>query len=41
VKTLLQKTQTEIKLNDRLLGLMGDELENLDELVKWVELKNL
>jgi hypothetical protein len=41
VKTLLQKTQAEIKLNDRLLGLMGGELENLEELVKWVELKDL
>ena len=41
VKTLLQKTQAEIKLNDRLLSIMGGELENLEELVKWVELKDL
>ena len=41
VKTLLQKTQTEIKMNDRLLSLMGRELESLEDLVKWVELKDL
>ena len=41
VKSLLQKIQAEIKLNDRLLDLTGGELENLEELVKWVELKNL
>lgn len=41
VKTLLQRTQAEIKLNDRLLSSMGGEIENLEELVKWVELKNL
>ena len=41
VKTLLQKTQSEIKLNERLLSCMSGELETLEELVKWVELKNL
>jgi hypothetical protein len=41
LKTLLQKNQSEIKLNDRLLSQMTGELESLEELVKWVELKNL
>lgn len=41
VKTLLQKTQSEIKLNDRLSDRMSGELETLEDLVKWVELKNL
>ena len=41
VKALLQKTQNEIKLNERLLTRMRSELETLDELVKWIELKDL
>ncbi len=41
VKTLLRKTQNEIKLNERLLSRMRGEVENLDELVKWIEIKDL
>jgi hypothetical protein len=41
VKTLLKKTESEIKLNDRLLSRMSGEIETLDDLVKWMELKNL
>ena len=37
----LQKAESEIKLNDRILNRMGGELETLDDLIKWVELKNL
>jgi len=40
LKALLQKTQSEIKLNDQLLNRMSGELETLGDLVKWVELKN-
>ena len=41
VKVLLQKTQSEIKLNDRFLSRLSSEPENLEELVKWVETKDL
>jgi hypothetical protein len=41
VKTLLRKAQSEIKLNDRFLSHMRSELETLDDLVKWIEIKEL
>ena len=41
VKTLLRKTQNEIKTNERLLSRMRGEVETLDELVKWIEIKDL
>jgi hypothetical protein len=41
VKTLLRETQSESKLNERLLSRIRSEVETLDELVKWVEVKNL
>lgn len=41
VKALLERTQSEIKLNDRLLSHMSNELESLDNLIRWVESKDL
>jgi hypothetical protein len=41
VKTLLRKTQNEIRMNERLLSRMRGEIETLDELVKWLEIKVL
>jgi hypothetical protein len=41
VKTLLYKTQNEIKLNERLNNRMRSDLESLDDLVKWIEIKGV
>lgn len=40
VEALLHKSQSEIMLNDRLLSRMSEELESLNDLIKWVESKN-
>ena len=40
VEALLHKSLSEIILNDRLLSRMSDELESLNDLIKWVESKN-
>lgn len=41
VKTLLQRTQSEIKLNDRLLQRAADDATALDNIVNWIESKDL
>jgi hypothetical protein len=41
VRTLLQRTQSEIKLNDRLLQRADDDVASLDNLMNWIESKDL
>jgi len=41
VKTLLYRTQNEITVTERLHNRMRSELETLDDLVKWIEIKGL
>lgn len=41
VKSLLQRTEDEIKMNDRLLGRAASELRELDDLIAWTESKEL
>ncbi len=40
-KSLLQRTETEIKLNDRILSRIGSEIQSLEDLIKWLETKEL
>lgn len=40
-KALLQRTQSEIKLNDRLLRRTTSEIEGIDEIINWMESKDL
>ncbi len=41
VKTLLQRTQSEIKLNDRLLQRAADDVASLENIINWIESKDL
>lgn len=41
VKTLLQRTQAEIKTNDGLLRRVTNEVEALDDIINWMESKEL
>ena len=41
LKALLQRTQSEIKLNDGLLRRTTNEVDDLDDIINWVESKEL
>ncbi|MGA7193295.1 MAG: hypothetical protein WBW94_06655 [Anaerolineales bacterium] len=41
VKALLQQTQSEIRLNDRLLRRTTSEVQNIDDIINWMESKDL
>lgn len=41
LKALLEKTQSEIKLNDQLLRRTTNEVDNLDDIINWMESKEL
>ena len=41
VKMLLQQIQAEVRQDDRLLARIKTELQDIDEITKWLELKEL
>lgn len=41
VKSLLQKIQAEIRQDDHLLALTKTEIQDIDEIIMWMESKEL
>jgi len=39
VKVLLKQMQTEIKLNERLMLSANHEVQDIDDIIKWMESK--